>query len=91
MCSQTASGRTPGPPHFLETKCCGPGCSDPKAGARRLLLGPRWIHWSTLTSPAGCPEAPSASFRTWRCGTAAQADLDPEVERSESYHQRPQD
>ena len=31
--SQTASGCTPGLLYFLETECCGPGCSDPKAGA----------------------------------------------------------
>ena len=31
--SQTASGCPPGRPHFLDTECCGPGCSDPKAGA----------------------------------------------------------
>ena len=40
---------------------------------------------------AGCPEVPLASFRTWRCGVAAQADLDLEAERSEGYCQRPQD
>ena len=29
VCSQSASGSTPGLLHFLETECCGPGCSDP--------------------------------------------------------------
>ena len=31
VCSQSASRYTPGLLHFLETKCCGPGCSDPEA------------------------------------------------------------
>ena len=31
VCSQSASGCTPGFLHFLETECCGPGCSDPEA------------------------------------------------------------
>ena len=29
--SQSASRCTPGLLHFLETECCGPGCSDPEA------------------------------------------------------------
>ena len=31
VCSQSASGCTPGLLHFLETECCGPDCSDPEA------------------------------------------------------------
>ena len=38
--SQTVSGCTLGLLHFLETERCGPVRSDPKAGIRRLPLGP---------------------------------------------------
>ena len=31
VCSQSASGCTPGLLHFLETEFCGPCCSDPEA------------------------------------------------------------
>ena len=91
MSSQTASGCTPGLPHFLETEHCGPGCSDSKAGTRRLPLGPAGFTGAHRLLPAGHPEAPLASCRTWRCGVAAQADLDPKAERSEGSCQRPQD
>ena len=45
--------------------------------------GPLDSQEHTDFSPAGRPEAPQASCRTWRCGAAAQADLDQEAERVE--------
>ena len=83
MSSQTVSGCILGLPHFLETERCGPGHSDPKADTRRLQLGPAEFTGAHRLLPASLPEAPLASCRTWRCGVATQADLDPEVERVE--------
>ena len=54
-------------------------------------LGPAGLTRAHWLLPAGRPEVPLASCRTWRCGVAAQADLDPEEERSLGSSQRPQD
>ena len=91
MSSQIASGHTPGPPYFLETECCGPGCSDPKAGTRRLLLGPAGFTGAHRPLP----------LASWKPHLPLSGPGDVvlllrliwirEGERSEDHRQRPQD
>ena len=62
-----------------------------RSGHLKAPAGACWIHWSTQSSPCWPPGSPTCLFQDLEMWLAAQADLDPEVERSKGYRQRPQD
>ena len=58
VCSQSASRCTAGFLHFLETECCGPGCSDPESSRQALLDSPE--HTDSSQSASRMPLLPPA-------------------------------